>query len=76
MSEDEDKFDVTIKGQITGYQIATIERVQKLEKEIEKQDKGINNLMKQVNQQKELLDVINARVERLESFLSSFTSKK
>ena len=72
MSEGEELFDVTIKGQITGFNLATTERVLKLEKELQKQEKELNTIMKQVNEQKKLLDVINTRINRLESFLGSF----
>jgi len=76
MNEDEDKFDVTIKGQITGFNIATEERVQKLGKELQRQEKTLNDFMKQVKEQKALLDVINLRIDRLESYLSSYTRTK
>jgi ABC-type phosphate transport system auxiliary subunit len=76
MSEDEEKFDVTIKGQISGFDIATTKRVLNLEKELQKQGKELETILKQVNEQKKLLDVINTRIERLESFLSSFSRTK
>jgi len=76
VNEGEEKFDVTIKGQIVGFNIATEERVQKLGKELQKQEKALNGLMKQVKEQQALLDVINARINRFESFLSSYTRTK
>ena len=76
MSEDEEKFDVTIKGQITGFNIATTQRVLNLEKELQNQGKELETILKQVNEQKKLLDVINTRIDRLESFLSSFQRTK
>ena len=36
MVESEEKFDVTIKGQIIGYSIATTKKVLTLEKELQK----------------------------------------
>lgn len=76
MSEGEENFDVTIKGQISGFNIATTERVLKIDKELQKQGKDLKSLLKDVNEQKKLLDVINTRIDRLESFLSSFSQTK
>lgn len=72
MAEGEEAFDVTIKGQISGYGVATLNRVLKIEKEFQKQEKQMKELSKKVDEQKKLLNVLISRIDRLESFLSSY----
>jgi len=76
MSKSEEKFDVTIKGEIIGYRIATLDQVQKIEKDIQKHEKELTKLLKNINEQKERLDLVYSRIERLEKFLASFQSSQ
>ncbi|MFQ6054294.1 MAG: hypothetical protein ACE5OO_08725 [Candidatus Bathyarchaeia archaeon] len=75
MSEVKDKvpdFDVTITGKIRGFNIATREEFQELREELQRQTKEHEGLRKLVKEQQAMMNVLNSRIERLESFLRSF----
>ncbi len=66
------EFDVTIMGKIKGFNIATREEVQELRTEFKGLAQEFDALRKLVKEQQAMLNVLNSRIERLESFLRSF----
>ncbi len=66
------EFDVTIMGKIKGFNISTREEYQALRQEIQRQEQEFEGLRKLVKEQQAMMNVLNSRIERLESFLRSF----
>lgn len=66
------EFDVTIMGKIKGFNIATREEAEKLRQEFQRQMEEFEGLRKLVKEQQAMMNVLNSRIERLESFLRSF----
>lgn len=75
MSKEEEKvpeFDVTIMGKIKGFNIATREEARDIITGLQKQEEELEGLRKLVKEQQAMMNVLNSRIERLESFLRSF----
>lgn len=66
------EFDVTIMGKIKGFNIATGKEMQELRTELKRQEEELGGLRKLVKEQQAMMNVLNSRIERLESFLRSF----
>ena len=66
------EFDVTIMGKIKGFNIATREETKEVLSELHKQAEELEGIRKLVKEQQAMMNVLNSKVERLESFLRSF----
>jgi len=66
------EFDVTIMGKIKGFNIATREEAREIMTGLQRQEEELEGLRKLVKEQQAMMNVLNSKIERLESFLRSF----
>ena len=63
---------VVIKGTVEGYDVATIDDLNKILREIKRQHVEMDNLKNQFNELQNTFNAMSARLERIENFLKSF----
>lgn len=63
---------VIIKGTVEGYDVASMDDLNKILGEIKRQHTEMEALKNQFNELQNTLNAMNARLERLENFLKSF----